>query len=88
MDIAILQDFVALAESETFLKAADVLSISQPTLSRHIKSLEAELGVTLFERTTRSLKLSEYGEVLLPYAKQIIELKNQLSGELQLKRQN
>lgn len=88
MDISILQEFVVLAQSETFLKAADILFISQPTLSRHIKSLEAELGVSLFERTTRSLKLSKYGEMLLPYAKQIVELNNQFSGELQIKKQD
>ena len=73
MDIDLLQEFIVLAQSETFLKAADILYISQPTLSRHIKNLEEDLGVALFERTTRSSKLSKYGNMLLPYAKQIVD---------------
>ena len=82
MDIDLLQEFIVLAQSETFLKAADILYISQPTLSRHIKNLEEDLGVALFERTTRSSKLSKYGNMLLPYAKQIVELQNQFTSEL------
>lgn len=82
MDINLLHEFVVLAQSETFLKAADLLFISQPTLSRHIKSMEAELGVCLFERTTRSSKLTKYGHMLLPYAQQTVELYNKFSAEL------
>lgn len=82
MDISLLKEFIVLAQSETFLKAADILFISQPTLSRHIKNLEAELGVSLFERTTRSSKLTKYGHMLLPYAKEIVELHDKFSDEL------
>lgn len=87
MDINLLQEFTVLAQSKTFLNAADILFISQPTLSRHIKSLEAELGVPLFERTTRTSKLSKYGEMLFPYAKQIVELHNQFTSELMAEKQ-
>lgn len=87
MDINLLQEFVVLAQSETFLKAADILYISQPTLSRHIKNLESELGVCLFERTTRSSKLTKYGYMLLPYAKQMVELHNQFRSELLIEKQ-
>lgn len=82
MDISLLKEFIVLAQSETFLKAADVLFISQPTLSRHIKNLEAELGAPLFERTTRSSKLTKYGQMLLPYARQIVELHETFNDEL------
>ena len=82
MDIALLREFVVLAQSETFLKAADILFISQPTLSRHIKSMEAELGVALFERTTRSSRLTKYGHMLLPYAQQMVEMYSNFSAEL------
>lgn len=82
MDINLLKEFTVLAQSETFLKAADMLFISQPTLSRHIKNLEMELGVSLFERTTRSSKLTKYGHMFLPYARQIVELYGQFSDEL------
>lgn len=82
MDITLLKEFTVLAQSETFLKAADMLFISQPTLSRHIKNLEIELGVSLFERTTRSSKLTKYGHMFLPYAQQIVELYGRFSDEL------
>lgn len=82
MDINLLKEFTVLAQSETFLKASDMLFISQPTLSRHIKNLEIELGVSLFERTTRSSKLTKYGQMFLPYARQIVELYGQFSDEL------
>lgn len=82
MDINLLKEFSVLAQSDTFLKAADMLFISQPTLSRHIKNLETELGVPLFERTTRSSKLTKYGNMLLPYAQRITEMYEQFSGEL------
>lgn len=87
MDINLLQEFVVLAQSDTFLKAADILFISQPTLSRHIKNLEAELGVSLFERTTRSSKLTKYGYMLLPYARHMVELHNQFRSELLAEKQ-
>lgn len=83
MDITLLKEFTVLAQSGTFLKAADILFISQPTLSRHIKNLEAELGVSLFERTTRSFRLTKYGQMFLPCAQQIVELYSQFSNSLQ-----
>lgn len=82
MDISLLKEFTVLAQSETFLKAADMLFISQPTLSRHIKNLETELGVSLFERTTRSSKLTKHGQMFLPYAQQIVELYGNFTNEL------
>ena len=82
MDINMIREFAVLAQAETFLKAADLLFISQPTLSRHIKNMEEELGVPLFERTTRSTKLTRYGYMFLPYAKQMVELHNQFRSEL------
>ena len=82
MDINLVREFAVLAQAETFSKAADLLFISQPTLSRHIKSLEEEMGVPLFERTTRSIKLTRYGYMFLPYAKQMVELHNQFRSEV------
>lgn len=82
MDITLLKEFTVLAQSETFLKAADLLFISQPTLSRHIKNLESELGVALFERTTRSSRLTRHGQMFLPYAQKIVELYEEFSDEL------
>lgn len=73
-DISYLKEFTVLAEIGNYLKAADALFISQSSLSKHIKALEKELGLSLFERSTRSLKLTSYGQTLLPYARKIVNL--------------
>ena len=77
MEINYLKEFVVLAQTGNFLEAADILYSSQSTLSKHIKSMETELGVPLFDRTTRKVAISKYGQLLLPYAAQIIELRDQ-----------
>jgi DNA-binding transcriptional LysR family regulator len=82
MEINYLRDFVVLAETGNFLEAADILYISQSSLSKHIQNLEAELGAPLFDRTTRKVSISKYGQLLLPYAKQITELQNEYSAIL------
>ena len=74
MEIGTIQEFAVLAECLNFSEAASRLFISQSSLSKHIKALEQELGVALFERTTRSIRLSGAGERYLPYAKEIARL--------------
>ncbi|GGL65130.1 LysR family transcriptional regulator [Streptomyces fumigatiscleroticus] len=64
-----LRYFVAVAEELNFARAAERLGISPPPLSRAIRRLEADLGVTLFERTTHSVALTGAGEVLLAEAR-------------------
>ena len=83
MEINNLKEFVVLAKTGNFMEAADILYVSQSTLSKHIKSIETELGVLLFDRTTRKVRISKYGELLLPYAKQIIELQDHYIANLQ-----
>ncbi len=73
MDINYFKEFVTIVEAGTYLEAAERLFISQSTLSRHIQNFEVELGCILFERTTRKVRLSKFGEIMLPYAKRIIE---------------
>ncbi|MFC3572524.1 LysR family transcriptional regulator [Streptomyces yaanensis] len=64
-----LRYFVAVAEELNFARAAERLGISPPPLSRAIRQLERELGVTLFERTTHSVAVTPAGEVLLREAR-------------------
>lgn len=59
-----LEQFVAVAESGSFMAAAELLHISQPALSYNIKRLEQSLGVELFHRSVRGVQLTPYGETL------------------------
>ena len=74
METGTIKEFVTLAECLNFSEASSRLFISQSSLSKHIKALERELGVALFDRTTRSIRLSGAGERYLPYAKEIARL--------------
>ena len=77
MEISFLQEFVALAETCNFQETAEEFAMTQSTLSKHIHKLEEELGVTLFDRTTRSVTLNSYGIQYLSYARQICEISDQ-----------
>lgn len=73
-DTLTLKSFIAIAETGTFSHAAETVGRTQSALSLQIKKLEASLGCSLFERTSRSVKLTEQGELFLGYAKQMIAL--------------
>ncbi len=75
MEISYICEFVTLAETCNYMEAADQLFISQSALSRHIKTLEDDLGVQLFDRTTRKVSLSEFGSLFLPFARQIATIR-------------
>lgn len=73
MNIAWFREFVVLADTCNYLEASEQLFIGQSTLSKHIKALEDELGLALFDRSTRKVHLSSAGRLLLPYARSISE---------------
>lgn len=69
-----LECFATLAKTLNYARTAEQLSMTQPAVSRQIKSLENELGVQLFQRTTRSVTLTQIGWQFLPDARQILEI--------------
>ena len=81
MELKQLESFVSVADNLSFSKAAKELYLTQPTVSAHIASLEKEFGDRLFTRTTKSLKLSELGKSIYPYAVRMIELKRNIEAE-------
>lgn len=72
LELKQLNYFVSIIDHKSFSKAAEVLHISQPSLSTSIKNLERELGFQLIERNTRNIKLTEAGEVLYKRAIQLL----------------
>jgi DNA-binding transcriptional LysR family regulator len=72
LDIQKIETFLCAAESLNVSEAAKQLNLSQPTVSHHIKTLEQELGVELFERTNTGLRLTEAGRLLLPWARRLL----------------
>ncbi len=73
---------ITIAQVGTLSGATEILHISQPSLSRSMKSLEEELGVTLFNRTKNKLSLNQAGEIALTYAKHVIEDVNALENAM------
>lgn len=72
MELRQLRYFTVLADELNFTRAARRLHVSQPPLSFQIASLESELGARLFDRTSRSVVLSEAGKAFLPHAQAVL----------------
>ncbi len=72
MDLHGIQAFLAVSETGSFSRAADLLCITQPAISKRIQSLEHTLGVTLFDRVGKGVRLTEAGLALLPSSQRIV----------------
>jgi DNA-binding transcriptional LysR family regulator len=95
MEIYQLRTFVAVAREGSVTRASELLHLSQPAVSAHIKAIEESLGLALFERTPRGMSLTSDGERLLAKAEQTLaahqelmeeskRIKGQLTGRLRL----
>ena len=84
MDISRFGEFAILAQSRTFLDAAELLFMSQSTLSKHIMAMEHELGCKLIDRSQRHVTLTAQGEALLPYAQKIATLQHRYLAAIQI----
>lgn len=87
-DLRQLQLFISVAEFGSFSRAAVALSVSQPVLSRQIKSLEDSVGVALLYRNGRGIVLTEAGKLLEGYASAILEQASRAASELEALRSN
>lgn len=76
MNLHHLSVFFTIAESGSLTACARKLHISQPALSRELKAFEARLGVTLFERHVKGMRLTQAGEVLRRYAARLFEIEH------------
>lgn len=82
MEIRVLRYFLTVVREESITKASEVLHITQPTLSRQLAQLEEEIGVKLFDRGTRKIKLTNEGILLRRRAEEILLLVDKTEREL------
>lgn len=84
MKITTLEYFIAVAEAGSIRAAAQKLYLAQPSLTKSLQSMEQELGVQLFTRTSSGIRLTIAGETILPQARQVIALYNGWNWALSL----
>lgn len=83
VEIQYLKEFAAVAKYCSYVEASNQLYVSESTLFKHIKTLEQELGISVFERSGRSITLTDYGNILLNYANSVLLETEQLSRDIQ-----
>ena len=88
MDISKLSTFLAVADAGSFGKATVKTGYSQAGISYAVSSLEEELGVQLFQRTSNGVKLTSYGKVLLPEIRKVVNSYNGMQSVLNAQKQN
>ncbi len=83
LDIRLLRAFAVVAEENNISRAAQRLFISQPPLTRHIRHLEAQLGVTLFQRHSKGLILTDAGKEVLEMIQPLLALRGTHAGGIE-----
>src|SRR4051812_4419660 len=74
MEISQLQSFIYIAQTGSITATAEKLFLTQPAVTQQLRSLERELGLPLFERTGRGMRLTPAGDALVPYAQQSLAI--------------
>lgn len=83
MELRVLRYYLTVAREENITRAAEILHITQPTLSRQMAELEEELNTTLFERTNRRISLTESGMLLRRRAEELVSLADKIEQDFQ-----
>ena len=79
---------LVLSQEGSFSAAADVLGISQPSLSQYIKKIETEIGMPLFKRTGGNVRLTDAGEAYIDAGRRILDIERQMQGRFDDLREN
>jgi DNA-binding transcriptional LysR family regulator len=82
LDSDLLRCFVAVADARGFTAAGEMIGLTQSGISVRIRNLEDRLGRRLFDRTSRSVNLTKDGELLLSYARRMVDLNDEAIGRL------
>ena len=77
-----LYSLLAVAATGNFTRAAEQLSLTQPAVSQHVRALEQELNVRIFDRVNNMIRLTHEGEIVVKYAKRMIALQENMKSEL------
>jgi DNA-binding transcriptional LysR family regulator len=83
MEFRHLRTIVAVARHRSFTKAAEELYLAQSAISQQIRRLEAEIGIQIFRRSSRSVEITEEGKVILAHAQRVLAEFDDLQGELE-----
>ncbi len=81
MELRVLRYFLAVAKAGSMTAAANLLHVTQPTLSRQLKELEEELGKKLFIRGSHSVRLTDQGMLLRKRAEEIMDMVEKTTTE-------
>jgi DNA-binding transcriptional LysR family regulator len=79
-DPVLLKTFITVAETLSFTRAAELLQLSQPTVSQHVRKLETAAGRILIARDTRDVRLSDNGDAMLGFARTILAAHDEASA--------